>query len=73
MRFLCAIWLPALALVLLAGLLYDPGRMHNGPGTIGAIGLVWLYLDIPITTACFGYRVFFGAKRDAHVYSLIPR
>jgi hypothetical protein len=65
MRFLSAIWLPALALVLLAGLLND-----NTPGTIGAIGLVWLYSDIPITVGYLGYRVFFRAKRDAQAREL---
>jgi hypothetical protein len=70
MRFLCTIWLPALGLVLLAGLLYDPGRIHHGPGTIGTIGLVWLYVDIPVTVAYIGYRVFFRAKRDGQAYSL---
>ncbi len=72
MRFLCAIWLLALGLVLLGGLLYEPGQMHNGPGTIGTIGLVWLYVDIPITVAYIGYRVFFRAKREPQGYNLIP-
>ncbi len=70
MRFLCAIWLPAVALVLLAGLRYNNTPT---PGTIGTIGLVWLYVDIPITVAYIGYRVFLRARRDAQTYNLIPR
>ncbi len=70
MRFLWAIWLPAVALVLLAGLLYNNTPT---PGTLRTIGLVWLYVDIPITVAYIGYRVFFRASRNAQTFNLIPR
>ena len=69
MRFLCGIWLPAWALLVLGRLMNGPGRAHGAPAAMGAMGLIWLWADLPLTLAYVLYRIFFRAKRDAQYYS----
>jgi hypothetical protein len=69
MKFLCSIWLPPWAMFILSGLMIGKGPAHGPAAALGAMGLFWLWIDVPLTFAYVLYRIFFRAKRDAQAYS----
>jgi hypothetical protein len=68
MRFLSFIWLTPIALFVLSGLVAGNHRPGTVLSAIGAISLVWLWVDLPMTVLYICYRIFFRAKRDSHRY-----